>query len=46
MKYSIIPASYTKALLAAVPRLGSMKGRKTPAKFANVDINQSEGGRS
>ena len=35
---------YTKALLAAVPRLGSMKGRKTPAKFANVDINQSEGG--
>jgi glutathione transport system ATP-binding protein len=35
--------SYTKALLAAVPRLGSMKGRKHPAKFANVDVNRAEG---
>ena len=34
---------YTKALLSAVPKLGSMKGRKMPAKFANVDINRSEG---
>ena len=34
---------YTKALLAAVPRLGSMTGMKNPAKFANVDVNRSEG---
>ena len=27
---------YTKALLSAVPKLGSMKGRKLPAKFANI----------
>ena len=34
---------YTKALLAAVPRLGSMQGLKQPAKFANVDITRTEG---
>ena len=34
---------YTKALLSAVPRLGSMNGRKLPAKFANVDISRPEG---
>ena len=28
---------YTRALLAAVPRLGSMKGRPDPARFAIVD---------
>ena len=34
---------YTKALLSAVPKLGSMNGRKLPAKFANVDISRAEG---
>ncbi len=34
---------YTKALLSAVPRLGSMSGRLLPAKFANVDIRRAEG---
>ena len=34
---------YTQALLSAVPKLGSMKGIKLPAKFSNVDINRSEG---
>ncbi len=34
---------YTKALLAAVPRLGSMTGHKMPMKFANVDVNRAEG---
>ncbi|WPZ35804.1 dipeptide ABC transporter ATP-binding protein [Thalassobaculum sp. OXR-137] len=34
---------YTKALLAAVPRLGSMKGHKLPMKFANVDVKRAEG---
>ena len=34
---------YTKALLSAVPRLGSMTGMKNPAKYANVDVNRSEG---
>jgi glutathione transport system ATP-binding protein len=34
---------YTKALLDAVPRLGSMTGRINPAKFANVDVRRSEG---
>jgi len=29
--------SYTKALLAAVPRLGSMNDRDEPAKFDLVD---------
>ena len=33
---------YTKSLLAAVPKLGSMKGKLLPAKFMNVDINLSE----
>ena len=28
---------YTRALLAAVPRLGSMKGRERPMRFAMVD---------
>ncbi|MBO6560132.1 MAG: dipeptide ABC transporter ATP-binding protein [Nisaea sp.] len=34
---------YTKALLAAVPKLGSMKGKTFPAKFANVDVKRAEG---
>ena len=34
---------YTKALLSAVPKLGSMNGRVLPAKFANVDIRRAEG---
>ena len=34
---------YTKALLAAVPRLGSMKGHNLPMKFANVDVKRAEG---
>ena len=34
---------YTKALLSAVPKLGSMKGRKLPAKFANIDVKRAEG---
>ena len=34
---------YTKALLSAVPELGSMTGRRLPAKFANIDVNRSEG---
>jgi glutathione transport system ATP-binding protein len=34
---------YTKALLAAVPKLGSMKGRSLPAKFSNIDIKRAEG---
>ncbi|SDF78867.1 MULTISPECIES: ABC transporter ATP-binding protein [Thalassobaculum] len=34
---------YTKALLAAVPRLGSMKGYARPMKFANVDVSRAEG---
>ncbi len=34
---------YTKALLSAVPRLGSMSGRPLPAKFANVEIRRAEG---
>ena len=31
--------SYTRSLLAAVPRLGSMSGRPTPAQFPTVDPN-------
>jgi ABC-type glutathione transport system ATPase component len=34
---------YTKALLAAVPRLGTMRGRALPAKFANLDITGADG---
>ncbi len=34
---------YTRALLDAVPRLGSMRGHKLPMKFANVDVRRSEG---
>ncbi len=34
---------YTKALLSAVPKLGSMKGKNLPEKFPNVDTNRSEG---
>ena len=34
---------YTKALLSAVPKLGSMTGSTLPAKFANVDIRRAEG---
>ncbi len=33
---------YTKSLLAAVPKLGSMKGKLLPAKFMYVDINSSD----
>ncbi|MEL6372879.1 MAG: ABC transporter ATP-binding protein [Pseudomonadota bacterium] len=29
---------YTQALLNAVPRLGSMKGKSMPEKFANVEV--------
>ena len=35
--------AYTRALLDAVPRLGSMTGRANPAKFANVDLARAEG---
>jgi glutathione transport system ATP-binding protein len=34
---------YTKALLAAVPKLGAMRGRAVPAKFTNLDIGRVEG---
>ncbi len=34
---------YTKALLSAVPKLGSMKGKNLPEKFPNVDTKRSEG---
>ena len=34
---------YTKALLAAVPRLGAMRGRALPAKFADLGVVDSEG---
>jgi len=34
---------YTRALLDAVPRLGSMRGHKLPMKFANVDVKRAEG---
>ena len=34
---------YTRALLDAVPRLGSMAGRAWPARFPNVDIRRAEG---
>ena len=33
---------YTKALLASVPRLGSMEGSDLPAKFSNVDMKEIE----
>ena len=35
--------AYTRALLDAVPRLGSMSGRANPAKFPNVDLARAEG---
>jgi glutathione transport system ATP-binding protein len=34
---------YTRALLDAVPRLGSMKGQRRPQKFPNVDAARAEG---
>jgi ABC-type glutathione transport system ATPase component len=34
---------YTRALLDAVPRLGSMRGKPLPVKFPGVDIRRSEG---
>jgi glutathione transport system ATP-binding protein len=34
---------YTRALLDAVPRLGSMRGKALPLKFPNVDIRRAEG---
>src|SRR5205085_4413982 len=33
---------YTRALLAAVPRLGSMKGRPDPQRFPIVDLVTGE----
>ncbi|WP_137131448.1 ABC transporter ATP-binding protein [Rhizobium sp. FY34] len=33
---------YTRALLAAVPRLGSMKDRKLPLRFPIIDIKSGE----
>ena len=33
---------YTRSLLAAVPKLGSMIGKKLPAKFVNLDVKSSE----
>ncbi len=33
---------YTKALLAAVPRLGSMAGRQRPMRFPSVDVITGE----
>jgi len=33
---------YTKALLASVPRLGSMTGRDAPAKFDLIDVPESK----
>jgi oligopeptide/dipeptide ABC transporter ATP-binding protein len=34
---------YTQALLDAVPRLGSMRGKSLPVKFPGVDMRRSEG---
>ena len=34
---------YTRTLLDAVPRLGSMSGRANPAKFPTVDLTRAEG---
>ena len=33
--------AYTQALLAAVPRLGSMQGEAAPAPFKLVEANES-----
>ena len=33
---------YTRSLLAAVPKLGSMIGKKLPAKFVNLDVKSSD----
>jgi glutathione transport system ATP-binding protein len=33
---------YTRALLDAVPRLGSMRGQSRPVKFPNVDVRRAE----
>ena len=33
---------YTRSLLAAVPKLGSMVGKKLPAKFINLDVKSSD----
>jgi len=33
---------YTRALLDAVPRLGSMTGKRRPVKFPNVDVRRAE----
>lgn len=35
--------AYTRALLAAVPRLGSMKGTDLPAHFPTIDANSDPG---
>jgi peptide/nickel transport system ATP-binding protein len=34
--------AYTRALLSAVPKLGSMEGKRWPLKFPIVDINTGE----
>jgi glutathione transport system ATP-binding protein len=34
---------YTRALLDAVPRLGSLRGQSRPVKFPNVDVRRAEG---
>jgi ABC-type glutathione transport system ATPase component len=34
---------YTRALLDAVPKLGSMRGQLRPARFPNVDVRRAEG---
>ena len=33
---------YTRALLDAVPRLGSMRGQSRPVKFPNIDVRRAE----
>ena len=35
--------AYTRALLAAVPRLGSMEGTDLPARFPTIDVNLDPG---
>ena len=35
--------AYTKQLLAAVPKLGSMRGRDRPLKYPAVDLRRAEG---
>lgn len=37
---------YTRALLAAIPKLGSMKGHEKPLRFPSVDMTTGEVGQS